>query len=103
MSKYICPYCNPKYQFVNKTNTGKMICGICGEEIVKKSFINIRQIISLVIVITFVFPIFYTFVISLIKNKNFKKEIYQGYNIELIQDLIKFKQDMNLTYKRSLT
>ena len=55
---------------------------------VKKSFINIRQIISLVIVITFIFPLFYTFVISLIKNKNFKKEIAHGNNVELMRDFL---------------
>ena len=97
MSKYFCPYCNPKYQFDTHLNKGKLICGLCGEEMVKKSFVNIRQIISLVIVITFVFPLFYTFVISLIKNKNFKDEIYQGYNIEFMQDLIKFERNMNFT------
>ena len=51
---------------------------------IKKSFFNIKQIISLLIVITFVLPLFYTFVISIINRKNFKKDIYQSYKNELI-------------------
>ena len=77
MSKYFCPYCNSKYQFKNMNNTGKLLCGLCGEEMIKKSFINIKQIISLTIVITFVLPLFYTLLFSLINKKDFKKDIYQ--------------------------
>ena len=80
MSKYYCPYCNSKYQFKSMSNTGKLLCGLCGEEMIKKSFINIKQIISLTIVITFVLPLFYTFVLSIINKKDFKKDIYQSYN-----------------------
>ena len=80
MIKYYCPYCNSKYQFKSISNTGKLLCGLCGEEMIKKSFINIKQIISLTIVITFVLPLFYTFVLSIINKKDFKKDIYQSYN-----------------------
>ena len=84
MSKYFCPYCNFKYQFYSISNSDKLLCGSCGEEMIKKSFFNIKQIISLLIVITFVLPLFYTFVISIINRKNFKKDIYQSYKNELI-------------------
>ena len=80
MSKYYCPYCNSKYQFNSKSNTGKLLCGLCGEEMIKKSFINIKQIISLTIVITFVLPLFYTLLFSIINKKDFKKDIYQSSN-----------------------
>ena len=79
MSKYYCPYCNSKYQFRSISNTGKLLCGLCGEEMIKKSFINIKQIISLTIVITFILPLFYTFVLSIINKKDFKKDNYQSY------------------------
>ena len=78
MSQYYCPYCNSKYQFKSISSTGKLLCGLCGEEMLKKSFINIKQIISLTIVITFVLPLFYTFVLSIINKKDFKKDIYQS-------------------------
>ena len=87
MIKYYCPYCNSKYQFKSISNTGKLLCGLCGEKMIKKSFINIKQIISLTIVITFLLPLIYTFVLSIINKKNFKKDIYQTSNIEYIRSL----------------
>ena len=83
MSKYFCPYCNSKYQFKSVSNTGKLLCGLCGEEMIKKSFINIKQIVSLIIVATLILPLFYTFVISIINRGQIKKDTYQGYNTEL--------------------
>jgi len=84
MIKYYCPYCNSKYQFKSISNTGKSLCGLCGEEMIKKSFINIKQIISLSIVITFVLPLIYTFVLSIINKKDLKKDVYQTSNTEFI-------------------
>tara|TARA_B100000963_G_C22466632_1_gene598171 strand:- start:539 stop:766 length:228 start_codon:yes stop_codon:yes gene_type:complete len=66
------------------SNAGKLLCGLCGEEMIKKSFINIKQIISMIIVITFVLPLFYTFLLSIINKKHFKKDIYQTSNTESI-------------------
>ena len=77
MSKYYCPYCNSKYQFKSISNTGKLLCGLCGEEMIKKSFFNFKQIISLLIVLTFVLPLFYTFVLSIINKKDLKKDVYK--------------------------
>ena len=87
MIKYYCPYCNSKYQFQSISNTGKLLCSLCGEEMIKKSFINIKQIISLTIVITFVLPLIYTFVLSIINKKDFKKDIYQTSNNKSISSL----------------
>ena len=83
MSKYFCPYCNSKYQFKSVSNTGKLLCGLCGEEMIKKSFLNVKQIVSLIIVATLILPLFYTFVISIINRGQIKKDTYQGYNTEL--------------------
>ena len=83
MSKYFCPYCNSKYQFKSMSNSGKLLCGLCGEEMIKKSFINIKQIVSLIIIATLILPLFYTFVISIINRGQIKKDTYQGYNTEL--------------------
>ena len=87
MIKYYCPYCNSKYQFKSISNTGKLLCGLCGEEMIKKSFINIKQIISLTIVLTLILPLIYTFVISIINKKDFKKNLYQTSNTESIRSL----------------
>tara|TARA_B100000212_G_C27218688_1_gene466261 strand:+ start:322 stop:588 length:267 start_codon:yes stop_codon:yes gene_type:complete len=87
MSIYFCPYCNPKYQFELKNNSNKLICGICGEEMVKKKFVSIKQFISIAIVITFVLPLFYSFIISILNRNQFKKDIYQRYSLELKKSL----------------
>ena len=87
MIKYYCPYCNSKYQFKSISNKGKLLCGLCGEEMIKKSFVNIKQIISLTIVLTFVMPLIYTFVLSIINKKDLKKDIYQISNTESIRNL----------------
>jgi len=50
---------------------------------IKKSFINIKQIVSLIIVATFILPLFYTFVISIINRGQIKKDTYQSFNTEL--------------------
>ena len=85
MRRYYCPYCNSKYQFKSISNTGKLLCVLCGEEMIKKSFINIKQIISLTVVMTFVLPLFYTFALSIINKKDFKKDIYQSSNSEYMR------------------
>ena len=87
MIKYYCPYCNSKYQFKSISNTGKLLCSLCGEEMIKKSFINIKQIISLTIVITFVLPLFYSFVLSIINKKDLKEDFYQSSNTLSIRNL----------------
>jgi len=48
MDRYYCPYCNPKYQFQKQSLKGNLICGLCGEDLVKKPYIRINQIIALV-------------------------------------------------------
>ena len=68
MNNYYCPYCNPKYQFQKKSTSGELICGLCGEPLVKKPLIKINQIIAIVASLSLVLPLIYTFII-LIKNQ----------------------------------
>ena len=67
MVRYYCPYCNTKYQFQKQSSKGNLICGLCGEHLVKKTFIRLNQIIALVAVSSLLLPLIYTF-IFLIKN-----------------------------------
>ena len=83
MSKYFCPYCNSSYKFNTKINSDKIICSLCGEEMLKKSFVNLKQIVSLIVVFTFIVPLFYTFAVLVINRKQFKKDFYQNYKTEL--------------------
>ena len=68
MVRYYCPYCNPKYQFQKQSSKGFLVCGLCGEKLVKKPFIRLNQIIALVAVSSLLLPLIYTF-IFLIKNQ----------------------------------
>ena len=68
MVQYYCPYCNPKYQFQKQSSKGKLICGLCGEDLVKRPFIRLNQIIALVAASSLLLPLIYTF-IFFIKNQ----------------------------------
>ena len=68
MVQYYCPYCNPKYQFQKQSSNGILICGLCGEDLEKKPFIRLNQIIALVAASSLLLPLIYTF-IFLIKNQ----------------------------------
>ena len=67
MVRYYCPFCSAKYQFQKKTTNGTLICGFCGEDLVKKPFIRINQIIALIASSSLLLPLIYGF-IFLIKN-----------------------------------
>ena len=87
MKNYYCPYCNPKYQFNKKSITGELICGLCGDPLVKKPFIKINKIIAIIACLSLVLPLIYT-LIFLIKNQlNPSRRNYQA-NINLIQKTI---------------
>ena len=78
MVRYYCPYCNSKYQFQKQSSKGTLICGLCGEDLVKKTFIRLNQIIALVAASALLLPLIYTF-IFLIKNQiNPPKKNYQA-------------------------
>jgi len=78
MVRYYCPYCNSKYQFQKQSSKGTMICGLCGEDLVKIPFIKLNQIIALVAASSLLLPFLYTF-IFLIKNQiNPPKKHYQA-------------------------
>ena len=68
MVRYYCPYCNPQYQFQKQSSKGTLICGLCGEDLVKKPLIKFNQIIALIAASSLLLPLIYTF-IFLIKNQ----------------------------------
>jgi len=86
MVKYYCPYCNPKYQFEKQNQKGTLICGLCGEDLVKKPIIKLNQIIAFIAVGSLLLPLIYT-LIFLIKNqiklpnKNYQANINFRINI----------------------
>ena len=87
MVKYYCPYCNPKYQFENQNHKGTLICGLCGEDLVKKPIIRLNQIIAFIAVASLLLPLIYTFIFLInnqfkIPKKNYQANINFMINIE---------------------
>ncbi len=84
MNKYYCPYCNPKYQFPLE-NYGKLVCGLCGEVLIKKPIIQIKQLIALILVFSFSFPLVFIIFSSIINTVKEQKENF-AYTNSLIRN-----------------
>ena len=84
-AKYYCPFCNPKYQFSKNSEKSTLVCGLCGEDLVKKPFIKINQLVAIIAAASFSLPLVHSF-IYLIKNKfNSPERNYQA-NIILVKE-----------------
>ncbi len=68
MVKYYCPFCNSKYQYEKISQEGVLICGLCGEDLVKKPIIKPNQIIAFLAATSLLLPLIYTFIL-LVKNQ----------------------------------
>ena len=83
MNNYYCPYCNSKYQLPIKSKTGKLICGLCGDPLIKKPFIKVNQVIAIIAVLSLLIPLLFT-LIFIIKNQiKSPKRNYQS-NVSLL-------------------
>ena len=71
MTRYYCPFCPSSYQFYKTKSDGSMICGLCGDPLIKKPLINSIQIVGLVAVSAFLTPllIMVFFVVNDFSNK----------------------------------
>ena len=57
MSRYYCPFCPSRYQFHKTRNDDVLICGLCGDPLIKKPLVNSRRIIGVVAVSAFLAPL----------------------------------------------
>ena len=57
MSRYYCPFCSSRYQFHKTRSDGVLICGQCGDPLLKKTLLNSRRIIGLVAASAFLAPL----------------------------------------------
>ncbi len=57
MSRYYCPFCSSRYQFHKTRSDGVLICGLCGDPLIKKHLINTRRLIGLLAVSAFLAPL----------------------------------------------
>tara|TARA_B100000945_G_C20110005_1_gene469854 strand:+ start:16 stop:273 length:258 start_codon:yes stop_codon:yes gene_type:complete len=77
MSKYFCPYCNPKYKLTRIDSSGNLYCGACGESLVKKRTFSLRSLVAILAVFSIIFPILYLLFFSInnyrIQNKDYNQ------------------------------
>ena len=75
MNRYYCPFCSSRYQFHKTRSDGVLICGLCGDPLIKKTLINSRQIIGVVAAFAFITPLFImvNFIINDFTNEKLPK------------------------------
>ena len=91
MNNYYCPYCNPKYKFHKKSTSGELICGLCGDPLVKKPLIKINQIIAIVASLSLLLPLIYSFFILIKYQVNPPRRNYKA-STNSIKAIAKFKK-----------
>ena len=57
MSRYYCPFCSSRYQFHITNSEGVLICGQCGDPLIKQPSINAKQIVGLFASFAFLAPL----------------------------------------------
>ena len=75
MSLYYCPFCSSRYQFHKTRSDGVLICGLCGDPLIKKPLLNLRRIIGVVAASAFLAPllIMIIFVVNDFKKQQLPK------------------------------
>ena len=71
MSRYYCPFCSSRYQFNKTRSDGVLICGLCGDPLVKKPLLNSRRILGVVAASAFLAPLLMMIIFVL---KDFTKQ-----------------------------
>ena len=57
MSRFYCPFCTSRYQFHKTRSDGVLICGQCGDPLIKKPLLSSRRIIGVVAASAFLAPL----------------------------------------------
>tara|TARA_Y100001968_G_scaffold326632_1_gene370116 strand:- start:90 stop:353 length:264 start_codon:yes stop_codon:yes gene_type:complete len=57
MSRYYCPFCSYRYQFHKTRTDGVLICGQCGDPLIKKSLVSSKRIFGIVTASAFLAPL----------------------------------------------
>ena len=62
MKTYYCPFCSSSYQVHKTRSDGVLICGQCGDPLIKKTLLNSRRIIGLIASLAFLAPLLFMFI-----------------------------------------
>tara|TARA_B100000945_G_C19897868_1_gene374747 strand:- start:127 stop:390 length:264 start_codon:yes stop_codon:yes gene_type:complete len=57
MSQYYCPFCSSRYHFHKIRGDGVLICGHCGDTLLKKNLVNARQLFGMFAAFAFLAPL----------------------------------------------
>ena len=57
MSRYYCPFCSSRYQIHKTRSDGVLICGQCGDPLIKKRLLNSKRIVGAVAAAAFLAPL----------------------------------------------
>ncbi len=57
MTRYYCPYCPSKYQFHTKRADGILVCGLCGDPLIKLPLVKPVQIFAIIAALAFISPL----------------------------------------------
>ena len=71
MSLYYCPFCSSRNQSHKTSSDFVLICGHCGDPLIKKTLLNSRQIVGVVTASTFLAPLLIMIIFVI---KDFTKE-----------------------------
>ncbi len=83
MSHYHCPFCSSRFQFHKTRRDGVLVCGLCGDPLVKKPLLNSRRIVGVVAASAFIAPLL---VMIILVIKDFTNEKLPS-NTELLVQL----------------
>ena len=81
MKRYFCPFCCSRYQLYKTRSDGVLICGQCGDPLMKKKIINYRQLFGLILSLVFLTPLL-IMITSLIEE--FTKQSEQRNSLALV-------------------
>ena len=75
MSRYYCPFCSSRYQFHKTRSDGVLICGQCGDPLIKKNFLNCKRIVGTIASLAFLAPLLIMFIFVFEDFTNEKRPI----------------------------
>ncbi len=57
MNLYHCPYCSPKHQVHIQGKDGVLVCGNCGDPLIREKLFKLNRVISIISVFIFAAPL----------------------------------------------
>lgn len=76
LARYYCPYCSPLYQIQKRDPEGNLICGNCGDPLIKEQRMRLNQAVALLLSFVFISPLL-IWTISFLRNsfdRNLKEQ-----------------------------